>query len=118
MPIYEVSVELVRGSRSPASGFVENLSTLFEADGVADAIRAAVAWARNRADALTDDVYGCAFEIGCIKLHAVQIARPEPRGYIPAWRVPFHLFEWKHDWPGTLDQYVASAIQRTSQTAR
>ncbi len=77
------------------------LQQLYLAPNEVEAVRMAVAWGQERAKALE-------WFLGCIKVHHYIIHTPEPSGYIRSGAVPFYLFEWKYDWPGTLEQYVKS----------
>ena len=78
----------------------------------AEAVRAAVAWGNERATAL-------GWILGCLKVHHYEIKTPEENGHIRSGRVPFHLFEWKYDWPGTLEQYVtAFEVEAKNKTTR
>ena len=92
---FEASVELLDGSTGM------NCHALFLADSYAEAIKCAVAWAKNRSKNLK-------LKIGAVSVCGLTIPRPEASGYIPLMR-GFAFFEWKCDFPGTLDAYAADA---------
>lgn len=49
--------------------------------------------------------------VGCIKLHEYFIAPPKADGSCNDTGL-VQFFEWKHDWPGTLDDWVATKIEK------
>lgn len=102
---FEVSVELVENNRGM------NLHTLFLADSEAEAIKCGVAWAKNRSQNLKQ-------EIGAVSVCHYSISKPEPSGYIPL-RRGFDIFEWKRDFPASLDEYADHAqAKRVVQETR
>ena len=82
----------------------------FLADSPWEAVRAGVAWARNRHENLMGD-YGEGSTLSSIKVHEKRICRPDKNGFISTGIVGFAIFEWKNDWPGTLDEYVVHAVR-------
>jgi hypothetical protein len=93
---FEVGAALIEKGRGEHS-----LRQLFVAENEVEAVKAAVAWGEERGRAL-------GWFLGCIKVWHYLIHPPEPSGYIKTGAVPFYLFEWKCDWPGSLTQYVAA----------
>lgn len=82
----------------------------FLAPSNADALRAAVAWAREREKAL-NLTPGEKHLFSSIRVGSWSILAPEQNGFIKS-GYNGYFFEWKIDWPGTLDEYVAMASTR------
>jgi len=89
-----------------------HLNQLFISDSYADAVDQGVAWARNRFENVIKDFYEQSV-LGSIKISEKIIARPDTNGFIDT-RSSFCFFEWKYDWPGTLEGYVRSFKRRES----
>jgi hypothetical protein len=85
----------------------QSLDITFLAPNTAKAVESAVAWAKNRYEAIYKTMYKHC-QIGCVKLYQKQIAEADSEGYIPTKTVGFGLFEWKYDQFGIrpLDWYV------------
>ena len=87
-----------------------SLSFQFTAPSYSDAIDSAIRWANNRFENVIKDSYSEAV-LSSLKVRAVQIGPiDENGGGLPSSLGTF--FEWKYDWPGTLEQYVASAKKK------
>lgn len=99
---FEISVELVDEDR-----YGHNLRSLIIADSPAQAIDYAVAHARNREKAL-------GWKIGAVSACSHAVLRPDENGYVGLAR-GFDFFEWKCDYPGTLDQYAEFAKQEMTR---
>ena len=104
MNIFEVDFGMVY--RTPEGMRETGLRMLFEAEDEVQAVEQAVDWCHGRVDNLKDMYDHPSF--GAIKVgsYTIGIYDPEKRQFETRRGFPF--FEWKCDWPGTLDAYVES----------
>jgi len=100
---FEISVELIE-KMADGRGSGHRLHSLILADSPAQAIEYAVAHARNREAAL-------GWKIGAVGVCMNAVLRPDERGYIGLART-VDFFEWKCDFPGTLDEYADDAKEK------
>ena len=78
-------------------------SILFTADGEVDAVQSAIRFYRTRQKAIPE-YFG---ELWCIKVSMSHFGPVDAQGCILA-QHSYPFFEWKHDRPGTLDDYADS----------
>lgn len=88
----------------------KSLSLEFLANSHKEAIDKAIAWAKDRYENYIKDSYKESF-FSSIKVYTKEIGFIDEDGTGHTKNHMF-FFEWKHDWPGTLEQYVAKAIWR------
>lgn len=82
-----------------------SLTTDYMADNPVDAIRAAIRFADDRVLNLRDTNTYRGLCVGCIKVSEKTIGPIEADGRTTT-RTSFPFFEWKFDFPGTLEQHV------------
>jgi len=87
----------------------------FLANSDLEAVEAAIKWARNRHEAIMKDYGGGAF-FGSIKVYTKQISELQEDGFISV--ATGMIFEWKYDWPGTIEDWVATARSRDLSSLR
>lgn len=76
----------------------------FKAEGWKKAVQDAVRFARNRERNLKG------WKFVCLKLGEFDPSPIEPDGsFVPSRRANF--FEWKYDWPGTLEERIESDLK-------
>ena len=103
--VYIVSVSFPYQDKE--EGMVErSLQQEFLADNDSQAIDVGIAWAYNRYKQVIKDYYDKSI-IGCIKVGTKAIGRGEKNGFINT-HSEGRFFEWKCDWPGTLEQWANS----------
>lgn len=79
-----------------------NLSIEFLAPTRYRAIKAGLAWVKNREKELKD-----LGTLTTIKVWTKQISPPSRGGYIRTFTTGC-IFEWKYDWPGSLEDYFSN----------
>jgi hypothetical protein len=87
-----------------------NLSIEFLADNDVEAVKQARDWAFNRLEAVMKAMYPGCF-LGSLKVYTKRIGRACADGYIDTYTI-WCVFEWKHDWPSTLEQSMESVFAR------
>jgi len=93
-----------------------SLSIEFLSDSDFGAVEEAIKWALERHEAIMKDYGGGAF-FSSIKVYTKAISEPDDTGYIRTVTTG-QLFEWKYDWPGTIEQYVEAAKSRGLSSIR
>lgn len=83
------------------------LSREYVAANDATALMDGVRWARNRARCL-------GMELGAIKVGHYRVAGIDETGHCPTGPGIFGMLEWKLDYPGDLDAYLASAMLKVA----
>jgi len=83
----------------------------FLEDSHAGAVEAAIVWAKERHEALMGD-YGKNSVLSSIKVFEKRICRPDGNGHISTGLIGFSIFEWKNDWPGTLEDWVGMKMRK------
>lgn len=79
-------------------------TSVFEAKDHIDAIQSAVRLAKHL-DSLIEDE-----KIGALKVYELYIGPISEKGDLKT-RKGINFFEWKYDWPGTLDDWAHSKIE-------
>jgi len=87
-----------------------HLSIEFVADSPHEAIKQAREWSLNRLEAVMKAMYPGCF-LGSLKVYGKRIGRSCADGWIGTYTQGC-IFEWKHDWPGTFEQWMESASAR------
>jgi len=82
-----------------------SLRKQFLADSRYEAVVKAVAWAKERYKNYMKDAYNQSF-FSSIKVYIKSIGRIDENGNALDGSTGVLLFEWKYDWPGTLDSYI------------
>lgn len=78
----------------------EATDIIYEAESLYEACFDAKRWFENRNEAIPDWFQ----TLLCIKVHVLKPVRPDDDGYLPP--NSYQAFEWKHDWPGTFEDWV------------
>lgn len=88
-----------------------HLSIEFLAEDDMGAVQASVKWARERHEAIMKG-YGEGSFFSSIKVYRKRIEAPGEDGSIGT-RTWGCIFEWKYDWPGTLEDQIGSFLDRS-----
>lgn len=91
--------------KSAGQMFETSLRKQFLADSQYEAVVKAVAWAKERYESYMKDAYNKCF-FSSIKVYLKSIGRIDENGKTLDGNNGVCLFEWKYDWPGTLDSYI------------
>jgi hypothetical protein len=116
--VYHLDVRYVYLSKEPGDeGMREkSMTQYFIADNHYQAVVTAVAWAKGRFEAVIKDSYTDA-SIGSIKVGEYFIGELQPDNSISSgFALPF--FEWKRDFPGTLEQWMSIKKQELEKYLR
>jgi hypothetical protein len=88
----------------------------FIADSYGEAVKHAIAWAHNRFEAIIKDWYNESF-FSSIKVYVKSIGRSQENGQLDTHNHGC-FFEWKYDWPGTLEEYSNDWVNGVTELAR
>lgn len=113
LTVYQVHVAFIFKDEESGEMQETSLSAIFQELTPFHAIRAGAAWAQNRLPIMVSDMVNdsiSSVKIGSVKINTYEIAFPEKdTGYIGS-KSTGKFFEWKYDFPGTLDEYVKTTL--------
>lgn len=79
---------------------------IFTAENEVDAVDSAIRWSKRTLEHTVKDWDGHPDSfIGCIKVYPKVVGEIDKDG-VNTNRFGLSFFEWKYDWPGTLENYV------------